>query len=96
MNEANIYIMIRSIVGAVATLLAILLWTKTRDTAWVMVIITVILSYIAVLFSILNIFGFTALLTSSPLLNIIFTILFENLPTVFLSLALIIMIRRRT
>ena len=43
--------------GAVVTFLAILLWPKTRDAAWMLVIIGSIAAYIEIVFSILKTFG---------------------------------------
>jgi hypothetical protein len=45
------------ILGAVATFLAIILWSKTRDTAWMLIVIGIIVSYVEVVFVTLNGFG---------------------------------------
>ena len=88
--------MIQLIVSALATLLAILLWTRTRDTAWLLVIIATILRYGHILFEALEFFGIVRLETSIPVLNLIARTSLENFPAIFLSIALFIMIRRKT
>jgi hypothetical protein len=50
----------RLILGAVAAFLAIMLWSKTRDTAWMLIVIGTITAYIAIVYSILEMAGFTA------------------------------------
>jgi hypothetical protein len=50
----------RLILGAAAAFLAIMLWSKTRDTAWMLIVIGTITAYIAIVYSILEISGFTA------------------------------------
>lgn len=67
------------ILGAVAAFLAILLWSKTRDLAWMFMVAGVIAAYIEVIYSILNTYGFIAvnrlLIGSVPLLEIILPLL---------------------
>ena len=46
--------------GAVATFLAIMLWSRTREAAWMLIIIGAIIAYIEIVYSILNIFGMTS------------------------------------
>jgi hypothetical protein len=43
--------------GAVSTFLAIILWSRTRDAAWMLIIIGVIISYIEIIHSILGLYG---------------------------------------
>ena len=50
-------IIVRLTAGAVVTFLAILLWAKTRDTAWMLVIMGVIVEYGDIIYSTLKIFG---------------------------------------
>ena len=44
-------------VGAIGTFFAILLWSQTRDAAWVLVIIGTLVAYAEVVFSTLEGFG---------------------------------------
>jgi len=46
--------------GAVATFLAILLWAKTRDSAWMLIIMGVIFEYGQIIYSTLKMFGVVA------------------------------------
>ncbi len=57
MEFSDITILIRLFMGALATFFAILLWSKTRDTAWVLISIGTIIFYIDIIFSTLNKFG---------------------------------------
>jgi len=52
------YILSQLILGALATFFAIMLWSKTRDTAWILIVIGTIAAYIEIIYSILNHFGF--------------------------------------
>jgi len=50
-------IIVRLVVGACTTFLAILLWAKTRDTAWMLLIMGVIVEYGEIIYSTLKLFG---------------------------------------
>ena len=47
----------RMVLGAVCTFLAIILWSHTRDTAWMLVIVGVIVKYGEIVLSAFGIFG---------------------------------------
>ena len=47
------------ILGAAAAFLAILLWPKIRDAAWMLVIFGTIIAYIETVYSVLKDFGIT-------------------------------------
>jgi len=51
------FILCRLILGALASFLAIMLWSRTRDVAWIFVIIGTIITYIETIFSVLSLFG---------------------------------------
>ena len=53
-----IFVYSRLILGAVAAFLAIMLWSKTRDIAWILVVIGTITAYIEIVYSILDMRGF--------------------------------------
>jgi len=53
----TIFIICQLVFGAVVTFLAIMLWSRTRDIAWMLIIIGVIVSYIEIVHSVLVIFG---------------------------------------
>jgi len=82
-------------VGALGTFFAILLWSQTRDPAWVLVIIGALLSYVEVVFTTLESFGIVA----SELFNLsgfpVLRIALANLPMALLACAFIVMVARR-
>jgi len=86
-------------VGAVATFLAILLWSQTRDVSWVLAIVAVLVSYAHIILETLvgfgiiswEFFGELFVVSGFPLLQVILV----NLPMVFLSLAFLTMVARR-
>ncbi len=80
--------------GAGATFVAILLWSTTRDTAWMLIIMGTILRYGEIIFSTFGLFGLVP--EDIILLPGILTleILLVNLPLVFYVAGFIVMIRR--
>ena len=90
-----VYIISRLTLGAAAAFFAILLWSKTRDIAWMFIVIAAILAYVEIVYSILLLFGITGtgifLIGSMSLLSI----LLPSLPVVFLIAAFIVMIKRK-
>jgi hypothetical protein len=90
-----IYIASRLILGAVAAFLAIMLWSKTRDVAWMLVVIGIIAAYIETVYSILDLFGLIGkrliVIDSVPLVSIVL----PNLPTVFFIAAFGVMVIRK-
>jgi hypothetical protein len=82
-------------VGAVGTFFAILLWSQTRDAAWVLVIIGTLVAYAEVVFSTLESFGIVPAeyfnLSGIPVLRLALV----NLPMLFLTCAFIAVIARR-
>ena len=58
MDFASFVIIIsKVIIGGIGTFFAVLLWSKTRDAAWIFVILGVIVEYIAIIYSTLEMFG---------------------------------------
>ncbi|MDR2471075.1 MAG: hypothetical protein LBD09_03065 [Treponema sp.] len=54
-----LFIVSRLGTGAAAAFVAIMLWSRTRDTAWMLMVIGVILLYVETVYSILEMFGVT-------------------------------------
>ena len=80
--------------GAMATFLAILLWSMTRDSAWVLVIVGTILKYAEILYSTFGTFGlFPTDLALIPGYLRVETLL-VNLPPLLYIAAFAVMIRR--
>ena len=90
-----IYIASRLVLGAAAAFLAIMLWSKTRDVAWMLVVIGIIAAYIETVYSILDLFGLVekslVVVGSVPLASIVL----PNLPTVFFIAAFGVMVLRK-
>jgi hypothetical protein len=90
-----IYVLGRLILGAAASFLAIMLWPRTRDLAWIFVIIGSITAYVETVFSVLILFGIVgeginALASFSPM-----SILLPCLSTAFFIAAFAIMVARK-
>jgi putative exporter of polyketide antibiotics len=90
----TIYILCQLGFGAAATFLAIMLWPKIRDVAWMLVIFGTIVSYIEIVYSILKIFGVSSLdffhIGSVPLIEFIL----PTLRMLFFIVAFAIMIKK--
>jgi hypothetical protein len=90
-----IYMVSRLVLGALASFFAIMLWSKTRDTAWMLMVIGTIAAYAETVYSILEIFGIAGaavlVIGSVPAASIVFS----NLPTVFFLSAFVIMVVRK-
>ena len=84
------------IAGSVATFLSIVLWSKTRDTAWMFIVLGTIVAYGEIVFVTLRSFG----VVEAEILMIgrisLFEIVLANLPVLFYCVAFVIMILRRT
>ncbi len=82
-------------VGALGTFFAILLWSQTRDAAWVLVIIGTLVAYAEVVYSTLEAFGILSVesfsLSGIPVLRLVLA----NLPMLLLACAFIVVIARR-
>ena len=90
-----VYILSRLILGALASFLAIMLWTRTRDSAWIFAIIGTIITYAGTVYSVLNLLGIGggSILSGDSVFNL--TILLECLPTVFFAGAFAVMVIRK-
>jgi len=92
----TIFISGQLILGAAAAFLAILLWPKIRDAAWMLVIFGTIVIYIETVYSVLKIFGISAddlvIIASVPLIPFIL----PAVRTLFFIIAFAIMIYRQS
>jgi hypothetical protein len=74
-----LFIYSRLILGAVAAFLAIMLWAKTRDIAWMLLVIGTIIAYIEIVHSVLETLGISAtyglMIGSVPLAAILLAVL---------------------
>ena len=90
-----IYIVSRLSLGALAAFFAILLWSKTRDVAWMLMVIGAIASYVDTVYSILLLFGIAGQnlpsIGSMPVVSIVL----PCLPMVFFIAAFAVMVVRK-
>lgn len=95
MSGSLVALGIRLAFVALATFLAIIVWSRTREPAWMLIVIGVVAGYADILHSLLAEFGLAperdAAFAGVPLLSLIL----PNLPWLFFSLGFISMIRRR-
>ena len=73
-----IFIICQLALGAVLTFLAIMLWSRTRNIAWMFIIIGVIVSYIEIIYHILGLFGIGSeffLIGSVPIITFVLPLL---------------------
>jgi len=101
MEFTEISILVRLILGALATFFGILLWSRTRDAAWIFVILGILVSYAEIIFSTLRQFGIIQfeslvmpLFRDIPLDQIVQVVL-GNLPLLLFTAAFIILVLRR-
>ena len=85
---------IKLVLGGVAAFLAILLWSKTRDIAWMSLVAGTVTSYAGIVYEMMDSFGiFTSKgieVYGIPLVELFFAVI----PTFFYILAFIMMLAR--
>jgi hypothetical protein len=91
----TILLVSRLATSAVTAFLAILLWSRTRDLAWMLIVIGVISAYADILFDLLSRLGLVDEARFAPLGVPVGRIILSNLPYVFLCAALAVMIKRK-
>lgn len=91
-----VFISSRLALGALASFLAIVWWSKTRDVAWMLIVVATIAAYAETVYAILDRFGLTEgvrfSIGSVPLASIIL----PNLPTLLYIIAFTVMIARKS
>lgn len=96
MDASGIQILFSIGTGAIATFCAIMLWPRTRDIAWMLIVIGTIFHYGSVVFQALEIFGVTRIALEDELAVGIVRGLLVNAPFVFYTISFLVMIRRKT
>ncbi len=98
MQLTELGVLIRLCVGAIGTFCAILLWSRTRDVAWVLVATAVLLSYAAIIFDALAGLGLFAWeeqmlfgVPAGPLTRLVL----DNLPILLCSIAFVVVLARQ-
>jgi len=90
-----IYILSRLILGGLASFMAIMLWARTRDTAWMLVVMATIAFYGETIYAIVNLFmGDGSSFFSIGTMPVL-TILLHNFPMLFLIAAFAVMVARK-
>jgi len=86
----------RFALGAIATFLAILVWSRTRDAAWMLIVVGIVAHYGEVVLSALQTLGvvrFDMVVIGGVAL---FPLILANLPTVFFILGFFVMVVRKS
>ncbi len=85
----------RFVLGALATFLAIIVWSKTRDTAWMLIVVGTVAHYGEVVFSALETLGVVRLDAVRVAGIAVFPLVLTNLPILFFILAFLVIVGRR-
>ena len=90
----NLFI-IKLVVGGIVTFFSIMLMSKTRDSAWMTLVIGFLLTYASIVYDLMLKLGVlpssTIQLFGLPLIPLLFTVV----PNIFFIIAFIIMISRK-
>ena len=89
----TIFVFSRLVLGALSAFFAIMLWSKTRDTAWMLVVIGTIAAYIGIVYSIMEMAGIAGSRIGSVSLA---QIVLPALPAVFYIAAFLVKVIRRS
>jgi ABC-type glycerol-3-phosphate transport system permease component len=96
MNTAEIVsVAIKLVLGAAAAFLAILVWAKTRDAAWMLIVLGTVANYIALVYSTLTLFGITTEFWLSKNAGLVVASAITCLPTLFFIAAFAVMVGRK-
>jgi uncharacterized membrane protein len=85
----------RLILGAVGAFLAIMLWSKTHNIAWLLIVLGTILNYVNIAYSVLSIFGVEFLPTPYIGSKDLIGLILGWFPQVFYIAALLVMVWRK-
>lgn len=80
---------------AVSTFLAIIVWSRVRDAAWMFMVVGVVAGYADILYALLGEFGLQPRLPFSLLGADPIALVLPNLPWLFFSIAFIVMAARK-
>ena len=94
MSAALAALTVRFIVMAIATFLAIVVWSRLRDAAWMLIVVGIIAGYADILYSLLLEFGLVRRIDESLRGGGMLAFVFPNLPWLFFSAAFIAIIAR--
>ena len=94
-SEQIILMASRFVIGAVATFLAILVWSRTRDTAWMLIVVGTVAHYADVVLQALDTLGIVRLDQVSIGEVAIFPLILTNLSMLFFSVAFLVIVLRK-
>jgi hypothetical protein len=93
----EVAILVRLVVGAFGTFCAILLWARSRDLAWILVILGILVAYAGIVITTLEAFGLLrwqdVVIAGVPAAELVSLVL-TNLPTILISLGLLVALAR--
>lgn len=93
-NTQAILFIIKLVFGGFAAFFAIILWSKTRDAAWMAIVAGAITSYAGIVYEMMKLLGIVVL-EGVMILDIpLATLLFTTIPYVFFITGFLIMIFR--
>lgn len=95
MQFTEISILIRLSLGALATFFAIIVWSRTRNPSWILIVVGILLYYVNIVFETLEKFGIISdrifYIGNLPVIKT----LIVNLPILFFIIGLIVFIARK-
>jgi hypothetical protein len=89
-----LYVTSRLVLGATASFLAIMVWSKTRDAAWMLMVTGTIALYADIVYSVLDMLGVRVDLFFIGSVSLMALIL-SNLPIIFFIAAFLVMVIRK-
>jgi hypothetical protein len=89
-----LYVVSRLALGAAASFLAIMVWSKTRDVAWMLMVIGTIALYADIVYSVLDMLGLRGDMFFIGSISLMALIL-SNLPIIFFIAAFLVMVIRK-
>lgn len=93
-NEFVIALSIKLVFGFIAAIISILLWSKTRDGAWLTMVLGVVSLYVKTLFDVLNAFGFI-FYDSIQFSGVeVVPLIFETIPFIFFAIGMFLFLYR--
>ena len=92
-SELILYLL-KLILGGLTAFLAVLLWSKTRDSAWMSLVAGVVIHYAGIVYNLLLDFGFVFTVDFVVFGIPITSLLFTTIPLLFFILAFSLMLRR--
>jgi hypothetical protein len=94
-NEQLILLLVKLITGFAATLTAVLLWSKTREAAWLFVVLGTVFLYGEIIFSTLELLGlanfYLFTIYGISVVNLVFAIF----PFVFFTVGFVLFLKSR-